>query len=379
MKVLNVNTHIDPVTGGGTAERTIQMSKYLVKAGIECTILTTDLGLTPDRIRSLDGVNIIELPCINRRFYTPKFSYTKVKSIVENVDIVHLMNHWNLLNALVYWVAQRLKKPYVVCPAGSLQIYGRSKILKKIYNSVVGKKIVRNAAFCIAVTPNEIPHFLPYGVDVNKIITIYNGVDPENFLARDNPGFRRKYGLSDDPIILFMGRLNLIKGPDLLLQAFCNVKNQLNGYQLVFAGPDEGMLCELRKVVADNRMEGRIHFIGYVGSIEKSQAYQVAELLVIPSRMEAMSIVVAEAGITGTPVLLTDQCGFDEIETINGGKVVPASVEGIQKGLLEVLRDKTALKTMGKNIEKYIRERHVWDSIINEYVNLYDRILNNVS
>jgi hypothetical protein len=43
-----------------------------------------------------------------------------------------------------------------------------------------------------------------------------------------------------------------------------------------------------------------------------------------------MSIVVLEAGITGTPVLITDQCSFDEVDRIGGGIVVRASVDGIQ-------------------------------------------------
>ena len=56
MKVLNVNMSLDPATGGGTAERTFQISKFLAKVGIECTVLTTDLGLTPERIKAMERV-----------------------------------------------------------------------------------------------------------------------------------------------------------------------------------------------------------------------------------------------------------------------------------------------------------------------------------
>ncbi len=51
MKVLNVIMSLDPVMGGGAVERTFQMSQYLVKAGIDCTILTTDVGLSPKKIK----------------------------------------------------------------------------------------------------------------------------------------------------------------------------------------------------------------------------------------------------------------------------------------------------------------------------------------
>ena len=152
MKILNVNHLLDPVTGGGTAERTFQMSRVLVKAGVNCSILTTNIGLTTERMKALQGVEVIALHCLSKRFYIPRFSYRKIRKLVESVDIVHLMGHWTFLNALVYFIAGRLGKPYVVCPAGALPIYGRSRVFKAIYNYFVGKKIMDNAAGYIAIT-----------------------------------------------------------------------------------------------------------------------------------------------------------------------------------------------------------------------------------
>ena len=376
MKVLNVNMFIDPVTGGGMAERTFQISKFLAKAdGIECTVLTTDLRLTLERIKAMDGVNVIALPCLLRRFYVPKFSYKQIKNIVEVSDIVHLMGHWTFMNALVYSIARRLNKPYVVCPAGALQIYGRSRIIKIIYNYVIGKRIIRNANGHIAIAVNEIDQFQAYGVNVDKIFVIPNGINVEDFQAADIAHFRRKYGLGDDPFILFMGRLNSIKGPDLLLRAFCNLRDKLKNFHLVFVGPDGGMFAELKKMVTECAVGDRVHFIGYLAGADKSQAYHAATLLVIPSRQEAMSLVVLEAGITGTPVLLTDQCGFNDVATIDGGMVVPTSVKGLREGILEILRDSSKLESMGANLQKYICEHFTWDSIINRYLRLYSQIL----
>jgi hypothetical protein len=101
LKVLNVNNLLDPVTGGGTAERTFQMSRFLSDAGIKCSILTTDIGLTSERLSALNGIEILALPCLSQRFYIPKFSYTLIRQVVEGVDIVHLMGHWSVLNILV--------------------------------------------------------------------------------------------------------------------------------------------------------------------------------------------------------------------------------------------------------------------------------------
>ena len=88
LKILNVNMSIDPIEGGGTAERTFQMSRQLAKAGVDCTILTLDLGLTAARREGLGSVELIALPCLNRRFYLPQVSIGRIKSIVAKADII---------------------------------------------------------------------------------------------------------------------------------------------------------------------------------------------------------------------------------------------------------------------------------------------------
>lgn len=380
MKVLNVNMSLDPVHGGGSVERTFQMSRHLVKAGIQCTVITTDIGLTPQRINDLEGVDVVAFPVLIKRVFLPIFSYRKIRDIIKNVDIIHLMNHWTFLNAIVYIIARCAKKPYVVCPAGSLPYHRRSEKIKKIYNLLIGYRIVRNADGCIAISPDEIDQFREYGVTVDKVSVIPNGINPDDFRDVGDSAFREKFGIGDHPFVLYMGRLSSIKGPDLLLRAFCNVmKWQNHNYHLVFAGPYGDMLPELKKIASESGGDNRIHFIGYVGGKDKVGAYYAADLLVIPSRQEAMSIVVLEAGITGTPVLLTDRCGFNVVADINGGKVVPATVDGLQDGLSELLSRPDQLESMGKNLRQQIYENFTWEKIINKYLLLYDKILKNGS
>jgi glycosyltransferase involved in cell wall biosynthesis len=379
MKILNVNMSIDPVMSGGQGERTVQLSRFLSRAGMQCTILTTSLGLNEEYLETLNGTRVVALPCLFERFYIPRFAVRDIRGLIENNDIVHLMGHWTLLNSLVFSVAARLQKPYVVCPAGALPIYGRSKHLKAMYNRAIGRRIIRNADGHVAITEDEIPQFQQYGVDRERVVVIPNGIDQGEYLACDDEGFRRKHGLGQSPFILFMGRLNPIKGPDLLLEAFCQLKNLLPDYHLVFAGPDGGMLPKLREVVSVHRMETRVHFTGYLGGADKSHAYHAADILAIPSRQEAMSIVVLESGICGTPVLLTDRCGFHEIEKIPGGFLVSASVEGIEIGLKRMAENPAALKNLGENLKAHVMAHFLWDHAVKKYLNLYSRILHSGS
>jgi len=375
LKILNVNAVLDPVTGGGTAERTLQISRSLVQKGIDCCIMTTDVGLSGRILPSMEGIHLIAYRCVMKRFYIPLSSYSKIKQVVEDVDIVHLMGHWSILNALVYIAARSLDKPYVVCPAGALPIFGRSRVIKKIYNWLIGKRLIQNADAWIAITEEEKVQFNSYGINRDKITVIPNGINPDDFPVNGIAEFRIKHGLNKSPFLLFLGRLNFIKGPDLLLDAFSKGDDDWNEWHLVYAGPDGGLLESLKKTVDKNGLNERVHFIGYVGGDEKSAAYHAADLLVIPSRQEAMSIVVLESGISATPVILTDQCGFDQVEAVGGGKVCPATVDGIYDGLHEIIGGNEDLVGLGKKLESYVSMNFTWHVVIRKYIELYSVLL----
>lgn len=371
MKILNVNHTIDPVTGGGTAERTFQMSRHLIRSGIDCTILTMETAGSSGR--KLENVEIITIPSLSRRFPLPQCAPSRIKLIVAGYDVIHLMGHWTILNAMVYLAVISLNKPYVFCPAGALPIFGRSLILKKFYNWIIGKKIAQNANRCIAITEAEIKQFAEYGVNQEKTDVIPNAVNEADFVVSDETGFRYKYGLANRQIILFVGRLNLIKGPDLLLDAFFQIKDAFPDHDLVFAGPDDGMLPQLKATVTKNSADERVHFLGYLGCADKSNAFHAAKILAIPSRQEAMSIVVLEAGICGTPALFTDQCGLDTMAEVGCGWVVPATVEGLKKGLEFALSDDT--RSVGNRARDYVITHFSWDAVIEKYRLLYENLV----
>lgn len=375
MKILNVITHLDPVTCGGTGERTIQMCRHLVKSGHECTILTTDCGMTEAQRMALQGLELVEMRCVVKRLFLPMLSIGRVRNLIKGADIVHLMGYWSILNAIVYVYARLLRKPYVICPAGMLNIYGRSKIMKKTFNAIIGKRIMRDAAGHIAISKDEFEHFVRLDVERSAVTVIPNGINTAHFIDSDAASFRAHYGIGPNPYILYMGRLNYYKGPDLLLQAYHRVLDKLPNYKLVFAGPDEDMLEWIQRYVADNNLSGKVHFLGHVSGALKSQAYHGCELVVIPSRWDAMSIVVLEAGAAAKPVVITNKCGFDEILDVEGGLVVDASIEGIADGLMSYIGNKDAFKIMGKNLHTMATVQYSWDRIIQRITSLYDEIL----
>ncbi len=371
MKVLNVCSNFDPVTGGGEAERTFQMTRFLQGAGVDCRVLTVDNGLGIARKNGLGKDVVVALPCFLRRFYVPRVSIGRLRELVNASDVIHLIGHWTVLNAMVYWACRRSGKPYVVCPAGALRIFGRSRFLKKIYSSAVGNRIMRNAMACIAVTNDEKQYFISRGILPEKVVVIPNGIAETDFLSQDVDGFRRKYALGTDPYILFMGRLNAIKGPDLLLEAYAKAPDVAANINLVFVGPDGGLLESLKAASIDQGIEHRTHFIGYLAGDDKSDAYHGAKLLVVPSRHEAMSIVAIESGMCGTPVLLTDQCGFEDLQSAGSGWVVPATVDGIRLGIERVLIEPGTIAIAAGRIKPFIKHNFTWEVVVNSYIGLF--------
>ena len=375
MRILCVNHLMDPISGGGTAERTFQLSLALSKAGLECAVLTLDIGIDTLRGRDQGGTKIIALPCLFRRFFVPRFSWRKLKQEVAAADIIHLMGHWTLLNALVFFAARSVRRPYVVCPAGALPIIGRSSLLKRLYNRCVGRRIICGASGHIAITRDESEQFSNYGIDPANVIVIPNGVSPHSPAGRACLDFLAQHGLGERKFMLFLGRLAYIKGPDLLLDAFAGVAQKRHDIDLVYAGPDGGMLSALREQVARRGIAARVRFIGYVGGDDKACVLETCELLVIPSRKEAMSFVALEAGACGKPVLLTDQCGFDDVQRIGGGQVASATPEALERGLMEMIANPSELVLMGARLKEYVSKNFTWEQAVAKHLSLFRTIV----
>jgi len=378
MRVLNVDITVDPVSGGGCAERTYQISRTLADCGIACDLLIQDIGLTPQRLSGLKNVNVEIMPCLLECFYVPRFPANKVRKLIKRADIVHLMGHWEFPDALIYPFLRYMEKPYVNCPAGSLMVQGRSRPLKTLYNHIIGNRIVHDANRLIAISPNEFSQFDAYGVRREKVILVPNGINPDDYSYTDEHRFRERYGIGGHPFCLFIGRLNPIKGPDLLIEAFGRVAAETPDYHLVLAGPDEGLQDNLQKLVTRSDLEARVHFTGFLNPAEKSWALHAAEFLAIPSRSEAMSIVVLEAGAAATPVMATDQCGLDDIAAHGEAHIVPVSVDGLARGLRKMMRAGTDLKTMGKKLNRYVLAGYTWQAAVEQLVTVYREILSEI-
>lgn len=377
MKILHVNHLLDPISGGGTAERTFQLSRELAFQGAGCTILTMDIGETHSRAAGIPGLHVEALPCLSPRYFIPMVSQQRIVEIVDRVDVVQMFGNWTILNLLVWRACKRLGKPFVFCPAGALPSFGRSPLLKKLYSRCVSRGIVHDAARLVCITDDERARILDSGALSSKLVTIPNGIDPTQYqmpdLAEKIAQLRTVIGPA--PFIFFLGRLNPIKGPDLLLEAFMATAQRWPEHHLVFGGSDGGMLAGLKERTAALGLEGRVHFIGFVDIATKAAALHAAQLLVIPSRSEAMSIVVLEAGACGCPTLFTDACGLEDFHRRDAGTMVSVDSQAIADVLDQLLGEPAQLKANGERLKELVMKDFLWKGQASRHIMMYEEIL----
>ncbi|MDX8389646.1 MAG: glycosyltransferase [Mariprofundaceae bacterium] len=360
---------LDPVTGGGTVERIRQLHEAMqAMDGISSRVLSVAVG----ELSALpESENIVLLPCWSRRWYLPAPKFMTMYRMVAQADIIHLMNHWTTLNAIIYWMARISGTPYVISPAGALPLFGRSQGFKRCYNSLVGSALVKNSAAAIVVAEDERESLNQYGVIEENVQHIPNGVRLEDFSYKDAQLFRKYISVGDADYLLFVGRLNAIKGPDILLDAFIKVAAEFPDLHLVFTGPDGGLLDELKYQSIKEGVENRIHFPGYVGGEMKSSAYHGASLLVVPSRQEAMSIVALEGAVCGIPVVLTDRCGFDLLAEEGAARLAEADSNSIATVIGELIPDEGLRHDMGMKGKFLATNSYTWDVASIRHVELF--------
>lgn len=378
MNILQVNMSLDPVTGGGTVERVEQLHRSFGEMEhVSSRILSLKTGGEAESDRDTD---VILLPCLSRRWYLPLPKLFTIWRQVKWADVILLMNHWTFLNALVYWLARISGKAYAVCPAGALPMYGRSQRFKRFYNFCVGRSLIAHADAAIAIAIDESADMEQYGVASERIHHIPNGVRTEDFAFEDDTLFRQHIGLKQgDGYLLFVGRLNGIKGPDLLLEAFVRVSDTFPQLHLAYIGPDGGLLEGLKERARESGLTDRIHFAGYAAGELKSSAIHGASLLVVPSRQEAMSIVALEAAICSTPVILTDQCGFGALSHAGGGLLVEVSDERMAEAIHKLMLDQALRQEMGRKGRELALRDYTWSIAAARHYSIFQSLMEDVA
>jgi len=222
----------------------------------------------------------------------------------------------------------------------------------------------------------EAEQYKSMGVSENKIEIVPNGIDPSEFESLPQRGdFRRKWGINDNQkIILYLARIYKIKGPDLLARSFAELSKEIDNVKLVIAGPDDGYLTSLKKLVADLEISDKVLFTGPLYGEEKLRAYVDADVYVLPSVYETFPVAVLEACACGVPVIVTDRCGIADIVNNKVGYMVEYNKDQLKSAMIKVLNDEGLRRRFGEEGKRLVRDQFSWDVVVAKVENIYRNV-----
>jgi D-inositol-3-phosphate glycosyltransferase len=154
-----------------------------------------------------------------------------------------------------------------------------------------------------------------YGASSEKISVVPCGVNLKQFKALDKTQARQYLGLGNDKIILFVGRIDPLKGIDKLIKALPYLRN-IQGLRLLVIGGGEHSQHEieqLRKLACNLKIQNSVAFLDLVKHEQLPYFYSAADVCVVPSYYESFGLVALESLACGTPVVATDVGDFKSI------------------------------------------------------------------
>ncbi len=235
------------------------------------------------------------------------------------------------------------------------------------------RKLLSRVSMVIAPSPVLVAATKQTGYD-HPVHFISNGVDIERF-APGSESRRKSLGIGHrDFVMLFAGRLHQVKGTDTLAAALEMLN--LPGLHLVVAG--DGEERDKLAAAADSHLgASRVHMLGSVPNTEMPQVYRAADVVVLPSLMEATSIAGLEAMACGMPLVGSRVGGLPQIidEGANGLLVPPESPSDLVTAIRTLYSDPELRTRMGRQSRKRVVESFSWEKIAKQTEKHYYRLL----
>ena len=333
MKILRSIRSVNPKFGG-PSESLKQSSAALTKRGHEIEIITLDdpasewLADYPVPVHALG-------PGWGAYGYAPRFT-SWIRERHARYDAVIIHGIWQYSSFGVWRALRGTSTPYYVFPHGMLdpwfnRTYPLKRLKKLLYWPWAEYRVLRDAAAVLFTSEEERrlarESFSLY--HCKEVVVNYGTAAPSLDLESAREDFFRDFPqLRDRHFLLFLGRLAVKKGCELVIEAFAALRNSSGGnppLNLVLAGPcaDEEYLLHLKQLAATaTKDDGSITFTGMLTGNRKWGALSAAEAFVLPSHQENFGIAVVEALACGTPVLISNKINiWREIEADNAGYV----------------------------------------------------------
>jgi len=260
------------------------------------------------------------------------------------------------------------------------------------YRIIGEQEVLNKADRIVAATTAEYAQLMwLYNVDVNKVTIIPPGVDVGKFYPIPRDEAREYIGIPPcERMLLFVGRLEPLKGLDVLIEAIG--KMQQNGTLIenpfclaIIGGESEGSTeqanNEMKRIKSLSEQYGLKDLVTFLGKQSQDSLpyyYSAAEAVVVPSQYESFGMVALEAMACGRPVVASQIGGLAYLvqDGVTGFTVPVDDPNELANRLTSLLQDSDLRERMGKQAVQ-VAQDYAWDKIATKMMFVYEGLLGN--
>lgn len=389
MNILQVTLGFYPAEGwGGPVKVVHQNGRELVRRGHRVTVYCSNLLNKHQKIQSgtfereVDGMRVVYLDTWNFKrwpgtlgpIWQPDLP-AYLRREMGRFDVVHINGYRSPTILPIVNAARRAGVPIVTQPHGAMPVIVNSQTVKRLYDRLFGRAELQGISALIALQESEREQALAHHVPPERIVILPNGIDPAEIERAAPPGsFRRRLGVpAETPLILFLGRINKKKGPDMLVEAFAQMQNR--AAHLVIAGPDDGQLAEVQALIRQYGLQARVSLPGLVTGPDVLAAFRDADLFTLPCRADTFPVVIMESCLAGTPMVITDRCEIAHLVQGRAAEIVPFDPTRFAQAMDELLADREKYAAYRANCARLIEETFSIRAVADRLEEIYQRAI----
>ncbi len=323
-----------------------------------------------------------ELPLYLDEFEQGVLAFAEREGITY--DVVH--SHYWLSGVVGARLKERWNIPHVTMFHTLGEVKSRSRISEWEPDERIEAEemIIQRADRIVAAGSDERELLIRlYNAQPESIAVVPCGVNLDLFQPMAQDDARRELGLPlDDRILLFVGRVEPLKGIDILLGAATELEDERECRVLVIGGDSsaqEGEMAHLRHLASRLGISDRVTFLGAVAHERLPYFYSAADVCVVPSFYESFGLVALEAMACGTPVVASRVGGLaSTVRDGETGYLIPWRCPEPFAERIELLLDNEQLRSAFGTAARESVERYRWANVAEAVLDLYRELIEGV-